>query len=353
MNPMESQLKPVSDNMDAYPVESSLSERMTKRDRDRKDTIEKRREERQQLSVESEQSSFFKDTFYSSCKKIKDLLESTSKAPQSSLPRIFDKALKDIQTLKAYLSQSKMFLKVYDIRKAQESLQILENEALSLEASLLPKKKFGFKIRPAKKPSEVSSDVADGLKDLTISESIINGATKQNKSSSKYGDSSSVLQDKCDEQIRLDAENVNRNDILLCNLTRCTVRIFGTPSTLHMINLSDCTVLVGPVTSSVLVHDCSDCSFAFACQQLRLHSSVRCTVYLHVTSRAIIEDCTEIHVAPYNWTYEDQASHFNLAGLDPKVNNWNCIDDFNWLSAEKSSPNWRVLEPEERRKTWD
>lgn len=336
-------------------IEDSLSDRITKRDRERKNVIERRREERQELAVESEQSSYFKDTFYTSCKKIKETLEKTSTAPLSALSDIFDVANKEIHTLKNYLLQSKMFLKVYDIRRAQENLQLLENEAAELEVKLLPKKKFGFKNRRAvKKPLEKSHDVTDSLKDLKISEGIVNGATKQNnKLSSKYGDSACMLLGKVDERLVLDAENVNKNDVLLSDLIRCTIRIYGTPSTLHMVNLKQCTILVGPVTSSVFVHDCNECVFAFACQQLRLHSSIDCTIYLHVTSRAIIEDCSRIRVAPYNWTYEDQTSHFNLAGLDQKINNWNCIDDFNWLSSEKQSPNWSILEPELRVESWD
>ncbi|XP_015607522.1 tubulin-specific chaperone C [Cephus cinctus] len=336
-------------------IEGSLSDRITKRDRERKNVIERRREERQQLAVDSEQSSYFKDAFYASCKQVKDMLNDALTAPTSALPGIFDKANKEIQTLKNYLSQSKMFLKMYDIRRAQENLQLLENEASELELKLLPKKKFGFKARRAvKKPIEKVHDVTDGLKDLKISEGIVNGTTKQNnKLSSKYGDSAYTVMGKVDDQLVLDAENVNKNDVLLSDLLRCTVRIYGTPSTLHMINLKQCTILVGPVASSVFIHDCTECQFAFACQQLRLHSSTDCTIYLHVTSRAIIEDCTKIRVAPYNWTYEDQTSHFNLAGLDPKVNNWNCVDDFNWLSSEKHSPNWSILEPEFRVKSWD
>lgn len=336
-------------------IEGSLPDRINKRDRERKNVIERRREERQSLAVESEQSSYFKDAFYSSCKKIKELLDGASSAPTSALPGIFDKANKEIQTLKNYLSQSKMFLKVYDIRRAQENLQLLESEASDLELKLLPKKKFGFKNkRVVKKASDKSHDVTDGLKDLKISEGIVNGSSKQNhKLSSKYGDSACMLLGKIDEHIVLDAENVNKNDILLSDLVHCTVRIYGTPSTLHMVNLKQCTVLVGPVPSSVFLHDCSECVFAFACQQLRLHSSTDCTIYLHVTSRSIIEDSTNIRVAPYNWSYEDQMNHFNLAGLDPKMNNWNCIDDFNWLSNEKHSPNWSILEPELRVKNWD
>ncbi|XP_020280783.1 tubulin-specific chaperone C [Pseudomyrmex gracilis] len=336
-------------------IEGSLSDRITKRDRERKNVIERRREERQSLTVESEQSSYFKDTFYSSCKKIKDMLDDAPSAPISAQPGIFDKVNKEILLLKNYLSQSKMFLKVYDIRRAQENLQSLEIEASELETKLLPKKKFGFKSRRiAKKSSDKGHDVTDGLKDLKISEGIVNGSAKQNnKWSIKYGDSTCMLLSKTNEQIVLDAENVNKNDILLSDLVQCTVRIYGTPSTIHMVNLKQCTILVGPVTTSVFAHDCSECVFAFACQQLRLHSSIDCIIYLHVTSRAIIEDCTKIRVAPYNWSYEDQTSHFNLAGLDPKVNNWNCIDDFNWLSSEKHSPNWSVLEPELRIKSWD
>ncbi|KAH0948303.1 hypothetical protein HN011_012513 [Eciton burchellii] len=336
-------------------IEGSLPERIIKRDRERKNVIEKRREERQSLTVESEQSGYFKEMFYTSCKKIKDMLDNAPSTSSSALPGIFEKSTKEIQLLKNYLLQSKMFLKVYDIRRAQENLQLLENQASELETKLLPKKKFGFKNRRIiKKQTDKGVDITDGLKDLNISESIVNGSTKQNnKSSSKYGESACMLLGKVDEQLILDAENVNKNDILLSDLIRCTIRIYGTPSTLHMVNLKNCTILVGPVTSSVFAHNCDECVFAFACQQLRLHSSTDCTIYLHVTSRAIIEDCTKIYVAPYNWSYEDQTNHFNLAGLDQKVNNWNCIDDFNWLSSEKQSPNWSILEPEFRVKTWD
>ena len=340
-------------------MEGSLPDRINKRDRERRNLIERRREERQQLAVESEQSSYFKSTFYSTCKKLKELLDEAPTTPLSALPELFDAANKEIETLKNYLTQSKMFLKVYDIRKAQENLQILESSAADLELKLLPKKKFGFKNRRVvKKPSlEKTIDVTDGFKDLKINEGgNVNGASKTiNKIelSSKYGDSACMILGKVDERLTLDAENVNKNDVMLSDLTNCTVKIYGAPSTLHMVNLKNCTILVGPVASSVFIHDCAQSTFAFACQQLRLHSSSDCTFYLHVTSRVIIEDSTKIRVAPYNWTYEDQTSHYHLAGLDTKTNNWDCVDDFNWLSYEKHSPNWSILKPELRINSWD
>lgn len=238
----------------------TLPERINKRDTERKNEIEKRREERQHLMVESEQSSYFKDVFHSSCARIRANLDAAPSAVPSTLPLLFDKINKEILTLKNYLHQSKMFLKVFDIRRAQEELQTLETDASELEMKILPRKKFGFKNRRAlKKPTlEKSHDVADGVKDLKITESIVNGGAKQNnKLSSKLGDSACMILGKVDERLRLDAENVNKNDILLSDLTRCTVKIYGAPSTLHMVNLVDCTVLVGPVSSSVFAHDCS------------------------------------------------------------------------------------------------
>ena len=42
-----------------------------------------------------------------------------------------------------------------------------------------------------------------------------------------------------------------------------------------------------------------------------------------------------------------------MSGLDKTKNNWNKIDDFNWLSANEPSPNWKVIEESNRVKSWD
>ena len=45
---------------------------------------------------------------------------------------------------------------------------------------------------------------------------------------------------------------------------------------------------------------------------------------------------------------------FNLqaSGLDKSRNNWNKIDDFNWLSVTENSPNWTEIDNSERVKNW-
>ncbi|XP_044020098.1 tubulin-specific chaperone C [Aphidius gifuensis] len=331
----------------------NFTDRMSKRDRERKIIIEKRKEEKQQLSVDSEQLGYFKSTFYDKCNKIQLLLDSiTSTTPL--LTDLFDKITKDIQLLKNYLSQSKIFLKVYDIRRAQENLQHLENKTSELEDKYIPKKKFGFKKRCVINKNitiDNKIDVTDNIKNDKI---IIDcEISKHNDLMDKYNDNKTTIINRINEKIILDANDVNKNDIMLDNLNNCQVKIYGSPSTLHMVNLVNCIILIGPVSSSVFAHNCNDCTFVFACQQFRLHSSINCNVYIHVTSRAIIEDCKNINVAPYNWNYDEQQNHYLLSGLDVDTNNWDSLDDFNWLSYEIQSPNWNIIKPELRIQNWN
>ncbi|CAI9592299.1 unnamed protein product, partial [Staurois parvus] len=112
--------------------------------------------------------------------------------------------------------------------------------------------------------------------------------------------------------------------------------------------LSGCRVLCGPVSTSIFVDNCRDCLFAFPCQQLRTHTTRDSRFYLHVTSRAIIEDCTNLRFSPFTWSYPEILEDYRLSGLDRSRNNWDQVDDFNWLAMGVKSPNWSVIPEEER-----
>ncbi|TRY72552.1 hypothetical protein TCAL_14117 [Tigriopus californicus] len=115
-----------------------------------------------------------------------------------------------------------------------------------------------------------------------------------------------------------------------------------------MTNLVDCTILAGPVSTSAFIDNSRDCRFVLACQQLRTHSTTHSHFYIHVTSKAIIEDCSDLKFAPYALKYPGMAEDFERTGLDWSVNNWNRVDDFNWLASDQASPHWSVLaEPQD------
>ncbi len=142
-------------------------------------------------------------------------------------------------------------------------------------------------------------------------------------------------------------------DISFSNLKKCTLTLYGSPLALHLEKLESCRVFCGPVSGSVFINDCKDCIFVFPCQQLRVHSSVKSQFYLHVTSRAIIEDCHDLGFAQFNWTYDGMDGHFEASRLDRTKNNWQLVNDFNWLRTEEQSPNWYIINDESKVISWD
>lgn len=152
--------------------------------------------------------------------------------------------------------------------------------------------------------------------------------------------------------ISLSPEQTNSQDITLSELSNCIIEIKGHLGSLQLSQIKDCVVLCGPVARSVFIENSERCNFAFSCQQLRLHSSRYCDIYLHVTSRAIIEDSMDIFIATNNFTYPEHDQDLIRAGLDANCNNWLNIGDFNWLSSDEPSPNWHVMEEGKKITDW-
>ena len=155
------------------------------------------------------------------------------------------------------------------------------------------------------------------------------------------------------QKITRHEEDLFGKDISFSNLNKCTLTLYGSPLALHLEKLDSCQVFCGPVSGSVFINDCKDCIFVFPCQQLRVHNTITSQFYLHVTSRAIIEDSHDLGFAPFNWLYNGIESHFETSRLDHSKNNWQLVDDFNWLNTEEKSPNWYIIGNENRVNSWD
>lgn len=317
---------------------SNIVEDLIKRENERQQDVLKKKNEKKLTNAENEQYNYFNVVFDKKCKEIELTLDSTSTLNKSELTIQFDQLFKELNILKKFMADSLMFLRGYDIRISNQRLQELETKIKKLEESLLPKKKFGFKNKKTPKEN-ILKDEVDG-----------NQMIKKNISLQEhfYG-----FRNNTDEKLVLERETMYKKDVCLENLNNCTVLLLGTPSTLQLSSLKNCVIISGPVHTSVFAENCTECRLVIACQQLRLHSSKKCDVYLHVTSKAIIEDCSEIKLAPYNFKYKNINDDFASSGLDIETNNWNSIDDFNWLVANKQSPNWCVLEEPARVSHWD
>lgn len=311
-------------------------ETLYKRNEERLVDIEKDKRDKKQLNAENEKLDYFEKIFLDKYRDIEMAIKKSNEiAVVDDLANHFNSISQKILQLQKHVANSNIFLRGYDIKVFQRSLSELTTLAKEYEDKLLPKKKFGFK-RKNKTKSDGLLDNVDGqlktevehIKDISEIFANKNACNVENKTNASI----SVIRD-----------DMSGKDVTLNNLVDCNVKLFGTPSTLHINSLNDCRVFCGPVSTSIFIENCKNCTFVIACQQLRLHKSNDINIYLHVTSRAIMEDCHNVNFAPYNLYYDNVIHDFHKSGLDKNVNNWNCIDDFNWLNAEKPSPNWKII----------
>lgn len=319
-------------------TKNNVKEVLLQRDQERKEKLKSLKEEKELTSPD--QIKLFHDTFEDHSQKILDSIKviEHGEVDQKDLGELFSKINKDIQVLHRYLSVSTVFLTNYIVRKSLQRLEEIENKYKSLEGELLPKKRFGFKARKTK-PLEKSEKKLDEV----------------DSSSSKLISLPSVtcgFSDKKFEKLYLSNKEISKSDVDLRNLTSCSVFLSGNPSTIQISNVQKCTILCGPVSTSVFLENCEDCDLVVACQQLRIHSTTNSRLYIHVTSRAIIEDSSKLLFAPYNLVYEQIEEHFELSGLEQSRNNWNQVDDFNWLALDVPSPNWKELPEDDRVQVW-
>jgi len=317
-----------------------ITNHLIQRELERKLDIEKKREDKNLALAEHEKIEFFEKTFAEKRLEIENALNVALSMDTTNLPSHFNAISKNILNLQKYVASSNIFLRTYDIKICHQGIQELNANAKDLEEKLLPKKKFGFKnkskaSKPEGKINGHSEDEVDFCrKAIDLSENFCGFENRTN------------------ETLVMESNKILKKDVTIRNLEGCVVKLFGSPSTLHMSHLSNCVIFSGPVSTSIFAENCTNCRLVIACQQLRLHSSTDIHIYLHVTSRAIMEDCKKVLVAPYNYKYDNMEEDFSVSGLDIHTNNWTSIDDFNWLNTEIQSPNWNILGERERVSDW-
>jgi len=245
---------------------------------------------------------------------------------------ILDTLSEKMQNLDTFFTEKAPVLTPFDTKKVQGGVLDVRSKYGDLQDVLRPKKKFGFK--GDKKKAFQKSKTQNSPK-------VVNASSKNEQN--KRPEIGFSINGKTNEVIEVDDNNVIGQDVMLSQLSNCTIIIKSNPITLHATHLSNCILKCGPVQTSVYLDHCNNCTLSLACQQLRAHNSSKSKIYLHVTSKGIIEDCSDIQVAPYNVKYDGLISQFENIGLDVYTNNWNQLDDFNWLASDQPSPNWSIL----------
>lgn len=234
-----------------------------------------------------------------------------------------------------------MFLPSFDVELSRDMILQCQQRLSDARELLQPKKKFAFGRNRTKAPSKApKAPAAHG--EVPPAE-----ALSKAKPPPVLGDYGVSERRDVAEEIVL-RECIGK-DLFLSQLENCCVRLAGGGKAMRVDNLRRCRVVCGPTAGSIFVDNCQDCVFVVACQQLRIHTTHRSTFYIHVTSKAIIEDCSELRFAPYRVRPEDEVRpQLSAVGLNPDVNNWDKVEDFYHLALDIASPNWSVLSEEDR-----
>ncbi|KAG9297962.1 hypothetical protein G9A89_018790 [Geosiphon pyriformis] len=301
---------------------------------------------------------------------IQQALASLYTKPKSSITFICDKILERINDLEKKLTEATIYLPPYDQRQLSLQIKFLIDELNTQRASLAPKSKFSFKSRKTsgisgatiasgnipetKKSQEKTATIIKAPVTTTINATTdpnIRIITLDNRQNSLLFINSYI-------PLSMKLDDVKKTggilDFQLSNLSNCIVNLVSPKVIIGAIQikgLKNTLVVAGPVASSILIHDCEQCVFVVGCHQFRMHASKKITIYLHVTSHPIIEDCHEIQFAPYTLLLDGLESMFKAAKLDPKVNKYEKVEDFNWL-RQQASPNWSLVPEEKLRKQW-
>eukprot|EP00899_Mesostigma_viride_P012128 jgi/Mesvir1/20916/Mv07988-RA.1 len=128
-------------------------------------------------------------------------------------------------------------------------------------------------------------------------------------------------------------------DFLLEKLEGCSVYLLDFTAQVQVDLCRKCTIVIGPVDGSVFLRDCEDCTIYVACRQLRLRDCHRCKIVLYCYTEPVIELSDEIQFGCWNVAYPHLSEHFKKANLNPSVNTWSKIYDFN----TGDEPHWTTL----------
>lgn len=269
---------------------------------------------------------------------------------------LIEECQKGIARLSTRVQDVTTSLPSYDQRLYSEGIKALSERIQGIRAVYKPKQRFAFK-------KKASGDATMGVVEMPVRRALPSvaamGPVTTALSSSAARTTSSSIKDnlsithRSKEHIILPAHPTSASTtIALTNLDRCMIRPSHHPLfTSLTINAVDSSLLVIPlITGPAHMSNMTNTTLILQCRQFRLHSCKDIDVYLHCSSRPIIEDCEGIRFAPLS--EELKRLLFGVDGHDsggggPGSNHWDQVDDFKWIRADESSPNWRILRHDE------
>lgn len=331
-------------------------------------------------NADDEHQGYFFKHFQSEVKVLQTLVHSLQHKFTSSEERnaALSQCMAGINQLSDDIKDASSYIPAYDQRTYSETIKIMSERLRYVTESFQPPKKFSFKTRKADNLTPMidlavvtrdhlsrnSTPSIDALESGNTTNSIvvpkfpslIDSIDSYTTAKSSNGTEIRRMSVSPQTQVAIlnhsnlhIAPTVSASDApsscTISHLAHCVVDLTAatanTPfATLYLKDISDSLIIGGVVAGPIHITEVVNSVLVIACRQFRMHDSEDVDVYLHTSSRPVIEECQGLRFAPLPET-------FSTPAIADSPNLWDQIDDFMWLKPVPS-PHYSILAENER-----
>ena len=270
-------------------------------------------------------------------KEIDDMLAKLEEGAKEKSDKEKKEGLEEITTkIKLYREQ---FYNVMEFLPGYDKLQYSKNydeeleKVNNLKNKLFPKKKFAF--------SKANKKQNENIKEKKETND------KEQIKEIKESETDLIIKDLNNFTKKYEKEEIKgKNNILIENITNCNIYLLYDFKACYMNNCQNCNIYLGCICGGTHITNCVNSKIYLISHQLRIHQTTKSHFYVLTNSNPIIEYSKENIFHPLKIKYEGFDENVKISGIDINKNNWNQVQDFQWLKKDKS-PNFNIDETNE------
>ena len=304
--------------------------------------MEQKESEKKEENVKKETEKFtiaeIRQYYAETVAKLKEIDTMLEKLEEEA-PSKTDKEKKD--SLESITSKIKIyreeFYNVMEFLPGYDKLQYSKNyedeleKVNNLKNKLFPKKKFAFskankkqneKIKEQEKKENEENSKKQEINEISETDLVIKDLNNCNKKYTK-------------EEIK------GKNNILMENINNCDIYLLFDFKACYINNCSKCNIYLGSISGGTHITHCSESKIYLMTHQLRIHQTIKTHFYVLINSNPIIENSKENVFHPLKIKYDEYENNLKISGINENNNNWDKVQDFQWLKKDKS-PNFET-----------
>lgn len=141
-----------------------------------------------------------------------------------------------------------------------------------------------------------------------------------------------IQRNKTDEVIRRESGQINGNQFVGADLTRCKVIVTDFCDSMMFDRCTDCEFILSAVRGSIFARTCTNCKFVVVTGQFRCRDCNNCDFFMHVKTGPVVESSHQIRIGCAEVSYPELYEHMEKARIPTLQNLW--IDVYNFTPQD-------------------